>query len=135
VQFEAGAAGGSDRSPEVGVEAPAVDGVGLARGDAEERRHHLVGLDEVRGAPSRLIARISSAMPGVFAPAPGLTMLTVSPVPSTLAHTSSAAFEAPQGEVCGRFIVSSLVVTLTMRPQFCSTIGGATRRAIRSAAM
>jgi hypothetical protein len=39
-------------------------------------------------------------MPGVLAPAPGLTTLTVSPVPSTsFAHTSvaisSAAFEAP----------------------------------------
>jgi len=39
-------------------------------------------------------------MPGVLAPAPGLTMLIVRPVPLTsLAHTSvaisSAAFDAP----------------------------------------
>ena len=45
-------------------------------------------------------ARISSAMPGVLALAPGLTMLIVTPVPSTsFAQTSvaisSAAFEAP----------------------------------------
>jgi hypothetical protein len=55
-------------------------------------------------------------MPGVLAPAPGLMMLTVSPVPSIS-------------------IVSSFVVTLTMRPQPCSTMTGATRRAIWSAAM
>src|SRR5258708_2488259 len=50
--------------------------------------------------PSALALRISSAMPGVLAPAPGLTMLTVIPVSAaSLAHTSvaisSAAFDAP----------------------------------------
>src|SRR5580704_11636749 len=76
--------------------------------------------------PAALASRISSAMPGVFAPAPGLTMLTVRPLPSaSLAHTSvaisSPAFDAPYGWVPTRFIVSSLVVTLTMRPQPRST--------------
>jgi hypothetical protein len=86
--------------PKVGVEAPAVNVVGFARDDIEERRHHVFGLDEAGARPLRLIVRISSAMPGVSTPAPGLTILIVRPVPSTsFAHTSvaisSAAFEAP----------------------------------------
>src|SRR6185437_4974179 len=76
--------------PGIGVEAVAVDGVGLARHDIEQRGNHLVRLDQTRGA----------AFPGVLAPAPGLTMLIVTPVPAvSLAQTSvaisSAAFEAP----------------------------------------
>ena len=73
----AGSLGGRQRGvPEVGVKAPAVDLVGVARDDIEQRRHHLVGFDQARGAALAAHRRISAAMPGVLAPAPGLTMLT-----------------------------------------------------------
>jgi hypothetical protein len=62
-------------------------------------------------------------------------MLTVTPVPaSSLAQISvaisSAAFEQPYGELPARFIVSSLVVTFTTRPQPAFNINGTARRAI-----
>ena len=65
--------------------------------EPEARRIAYVKGDTV---PARLRSRISCAMPGVFAPAPGLTMLAVTPVPpSSFAQTSfaisSAALDAP----------------------------------------
>ena len=66
-------------------------------------------------------------------------MFTVTPVSTmVLAQISvvisRAALDEPYGTLPGRFIVSSLVVTLTMRPQPCLSISGATRRPIWSAA-
>ena len=108
MHFEAGGAAGAaggfgrrqGRVPDIGVEAPAVDVVGLARDDIEERRHHFFGLDEPRGPAVSAHCAHLLGHSGVLAPAPGLTMLIVSPVPSvSLAQTSvaisSAAFEAP----------------------------------------
>ena len=49
----AGKAGGfcgrKRRIPQIGVEAVAVDPVGLARDDIEQRRHHFFWFDEARG--------------------------------------------------------------------------------------
>ena len=68
--------------PTISVEAPAIDAVGLARDEVKKGRTISSG-SAGRGGRSRLIWRISSAMPCRVGPAAGLTMLIVNPVPLT----------------------------------------------------
>ena len=68
--------------PQISVEALAIDAVDLARDDVKEGRTISSG-SAGRGGRSRLIWRISSAMPWRVGADTGLTMLIANPVLST----------------------------------------------------
>jgi hypothetical protein len=112
-----------------------VDFVRLARDDIEERRDHFLGLDEARGAA------FAAHRPHLFRHArrvgagAGVDDVDRQAGPLDLLRPHfgrhfERRLRGAEGEACGRFIVSSLVVTLTMRRQPSSTMRGATRRAI-----
>src|SRR5262245_60597241 len=73
----------------------------------------------------------------VFTGPPGTSTLAVTPVParsSAMIATwaSLAALEGPYGANPRRIIVSRLVVTLMMRPHFCTSMGTTAARATRN---
>jgi len=91
---------------EVGVEAVAVTLVGFARNDIEERRDHLLWLEEAgRGLRGSLCA---SHRPDVLPPAPGLTMLIIRPVSSTSLAEQQPRWVRPL--VPGALILTSFLV-------------------------
>jgi hypothetical protein len=100
----------------------------------EERRDHFLRLDQARG-PAFAAHRAhflghprgvgaGARVDDVDRQAGSLDLLG-----PHLGRHFERRLEAPEGEVCGRFIVSSLVLTLTMWPQALFIIG-ATRRAV-----
>jgi hypothetical protein len=58
---------------QIGVEAPTVDGVGFARHDREQRRHHFFWFDEPRGAAFAAHLPHLLGHAGCVGTAPGLT--------------------------------------------------------------